>query len=71
MNVYFMFYVLFGSLDLGFFIFFIFFSSHTLPPLAESGADGFALVLHNDPAGLSALGAGGGGLGYMGEWVVE
>ncbi|MBI5631874.1 MAG: carboxypeptidase regulatory-like domain-containing protein [Nitrospirae bacterium] len=32
----------------------------------SGGADGLAFILHNSPAGIDALGATGGGLGYMG-----
>jgi len=38
---------------------------------AVRGADGFAWVLHSDPNRTSALGAGGGGVGYAGlRWAV-
>src|SRR5688500_5366838 len=36
------------------------------PPAAGNPADGIALVLQNSPSGQTALGAAGGGLGYLG-----
>jgi hypothetical protein len=37
--------------------------------VAGVGADGFALVLHNDPRGLAAIGGTGGGLGVWGVGI--
>jgi len=41
-------------------------ASFTYQDVATNGADGTAFVIQNDPRGLSAVGAGGGGLGYIG-----
>src|SRR5207249_2429539 len=39
-------------------------ASLTYQDVGGNGADGAALVIQNDPRGLTALGGGGGGLGY-------
>jgi hypothetical protein len=41
-------------------------ASFTYTDVSTGGADGFAFLLHNDPRGLTALGADGGALGYGG-----
>jgi Concanavalin A-like lectin/glucanases superfamily/PA14 domain/Bacterial lectin/Immunoglobulin I-set domain len=43
-----------------------FIASYTYQDVGGGGADGMAFVLQNDPRGPSALGGGGGGLGYSG-----
>ena len=42
------------------------FNGNLYSSCAVHGADGFAFVLHLDPSGPRALGAGGGGVGYAG-----
>jgi hypothetical protein len=41
-------------------------ASFTYQDVSQNGADGVAFVIQNDPRGLSAIGAGGGGLAYVG-----
>jgi hypothetical protein len=41
-------------------------ATYTYQDIGGGGADGMGVVIHNDPRGATALGGGGGGMGYPG-----